>query len=124
MPPETTEEPNLPTTTADGSHVPSADVPDDPSANASAEIFAAMNGSTLTEAGDNEEYGGEQVLATPTSNASWLLPTFAVVGGLALLGFAGRRWIVRGRAATVAPVVAHEDETYADKLDDELRDTD
>jgi hypothetical protein len=60
MPPETTEAPNLPSTTADGSHISSTDVPDDPAASASAEIFAAMNGSTLTEAGDNDEYGGEQ----------------------------------------------------------------
>jgi hypothetical protein len=60
MSPETTEDLNLPTTTADGSHVPSTDVPDDPAASASAEIFAAMNGSTLTEAGDSDEYGGAQ----------------------------------------------------------------
>ena len=60
MPPETTEDLNLPTTSADGSHVPSTDVPDNPAASASAEIFAAMDGSTLTEAGETDEYGGEQ----------------------------------------------------------------
>lgn len=60
MPEQTTEAPNLPTTATDGSHVSSTDVPDDPAANASAEIFAAMNGTTLTEAGDSEEYGGDQ----------------------------------------------------------------
>jgi hypothetical protein len=36
------------------------DVPQDPAAAASAEIFAAMDGSTLTEAGESDEYGGEQ----------------------------------------------------------------
>jgi hypothetical protein len=60
MPEQTTDAPNLPSTSADGTHVSSADVPDDPAASASAEIFAAMNGTTLTDAEDNDEYGGEQ----------------------------------------------------------------
>jgi hypothetical protein len=60
MPEQTTEAPNLPSTSADGTHISSTDVPDDPAASASAEIFAAMNGTTLTEAEDNDEYGGEQ----------------------------------------------------------------
>jgi len=73
-------------------------------------------------------YGGEQVLATPRSQFSWLLPSLAVVGGLGLLVVAGRRWVGRGAAvaatdAGAAKIVA-EDETYADKLDDELADTD
>jgi hypothetical protein len=55
MPPETTEDLNLPSTATDGSHLPSTDVPDDPAASASAEIFAAMNGSTLADAGLNED---------------------------------------------------------------------
>jgi hypothetical protein len=60
MPENTPEAPNLPSSSADEAHISSADVPADPAASASAEIFAAMNGSTLTDAGDTEEYGGEQ----------------------------------------------------------------
>jgi len=73
-------------------------------------------------------YGGEQVLATPRTKFSWLLPSLAVLGGLGLLIFAGRRWVQRGSAtaATQAGAAARttEDETYADKLDDELANTD
>jgi cytochrome c-type biogenesis protein CcmF len=76
-------------------------------------------------------YGGEHVLATPRSRASWLLPSLAVIGGLGLLVVAGRRWVGRGAAvattvgaASAAAVPATEDEAYADKLDDELADTD
>jgi len=73
-------------------------------------------------------YGGEQVLATPRTQVSWLLPSLAVIGGLGLLVVAGRRWVVRGAAiaatGTAAPVVSSEDDAYADKLDDELADTD
>jgi len=73
-------------------------------------------------------YGGEQVLATPRTSFSWLLPSLAVVGGLGLLVVAGRRWVGRGSAvaatATASPVVGSEDDVYADKLDDELADTD
>ena len=76
-------------------------------------------------------YGGEQVLSTPRTKLSWLFPSVAVVGGLALLIVAGRRWVGRGAAvatttaaaAATAAAVA-EDDTYADKLDDELADTD
>jgi hypothetical protein len=59
MPEETTDAPNLPSSSPEEAHISSIDVPDDPAAAASAEIFAAMNGSTLTEAGEGEEYGGE-----------------------------------------------------------------
>jgi cytochrome c-type biogenesis protein CcmH/NrfF len=73
-------------------------------------------------------YGGEQVLATPRTKLSWLLPSLAVVGGLALLVVVGRRWIGRGAAVAAAPTrvaaAVVEDESYADKLDDELADTD
>ncbi|HMG55072.1 MAG TPA: hypothetical protein VK601_16360, partial [Kofleriaceae bacterium] len=73
-------------------------------------------------------YGGEQVLATPRTKFSWLLPSLAVVGGLGALVAAGRRWVGRGAkgAADHAPVAlaATEDDAYADKLDDELADTD
>ena len=73
-------------------------------------------------------YGGEQVLATPRTKFSWLMPSLAVLGGLGLLVAVGRRWMGRGTAVAatppgVAPAVA-EDESYADKLDDELADTD
>jgi cytochrome c-type biogenesis protein CcmF len=78
-------------------------------------------------------YGGEQVLATPRTKMSWLLPSIAVVGGLGLLFVAGRRWVGRGTAVAAATAGAAgaaavaapaEDEAYADKLDDELADTD
>jgi cytochrome c-type biogenesis protein CcmF len=77
-------------------------------------------------------YGGEQVLSTPRTNFSWLLPSLAVIGGLGLLVVVARRWVGRGApvgasevaaAGGVAPVVS-EDDAYADKLDDELADTD
>ncbi len=72
------------------------------------------------------EYKGEQVLATPKSKASWLLPSFAIVGGLGLLVVVGRRWVARGFAtAAAAPTaVVAADEAYADKLDDELAESD
>jgi cytochrome c-type biogenesis protein CcmF len=73
-------------------------------------------------------YGGEQVLATPRTKFSWLLPSLAVVGGLGLLVVAGRRWVGRGSAVAAtdgaAAKPATEDAVYADKLDDELADTD
>jgi cytochrome c-type biogenesis protein CcmH/NrfF len=73
---------------------------------------------------------GESVWATPRSNASWLFPALAALGGLALLFIVGRRFVARSSAASAAtaattPMTATpEDETYADKLDDELADTD
>jgi cytochrome c-type biogenesis protein CcmH/NrfF len=74
-----------------------------------------------------KSYGGEQVLSTPRNNFSWLLPSLAVIGGFGLLVVAGRRWVGRGAAVAMtegaAPVIA-EDDAYADKLDDELADTD
>jgi cytochrome c-type biogenesis protein CcmF len=70
------------------------------------------------------EYGPD-VLATPRSKMSWLLPSVAVVGGLGLLFAVGYRWVVRGRKRmAAAPPAAVEDGTYAERLDDELRDTD
>jgi cytochrome c-type biogenesis protein CcmH/NrfF len=79
-------------------------------------------------AGFVKEYGGEQILATPQNRFSWLFPSLAVAGGLSLLIVAGRRWVKGGRSAAAARAApAHtavEDDDYADKLDDELRDTD
>jgi cytochrome c-type biogenesis protein CcmH/NrfF len=74
-------------------------------------------------------YGGEQVLATPRTKFSWLLPSLGVLGGLGLLVVAGRRWVHRGAAAAAATTTATaaavpEDDAYADKLDDELAGTD
>jgi cytochrome c-type biogenesis protein CcmF len=80
-------------------------------------------------------YGGEQVLATPRTRLSWLLPSLGVLGGFGLLVVAGRRWVGRGSAGTAsktaaaatagsASSTAAEDDAYADKLDDELADTD
>ena len=72
------------------------------------------------------EYKGEQVLSTPKSKASWLLPVLAIGGGLGLLVVVGRRWVKTGEKtiATDAATTIAADETYADKLDDELADTD
>jgi len=78
-------------------------------------------------AGFVEHYKGEQVLATPRSSFSWLLPTLAVVGGLGLIFVVGKRWIVRGTGVSAAPVThgsVADNEDYVDKLDDELRDVD
>jgi cytochrome c-type biogenesis protein CcmF len=72
-------------------------------------------------------YGGEQVLATPRTKFSWLLPSLGVIGGLGLLVVAGRRWVGRSAAVTApadAGARSAEDDAYADKLDDELADTD
>ncbi|MBE7454429.1 MAG: cytochrome c biogenesis protein CcsA [Kofleriaceae bacterium] len=83
------------------------------------------------------EYGGEHVLVTPRSRATWLLPYLAVAGGLVLIFFIGRGLVRRGAAATTPAAVpgsggerpADADaraarEVYDEKLDDELRDTD
>jgi cytochrome c-type biogenesis protein CcmF len=70
------------------------------------------------------EYGGDQVLSTPRNRMSWLFPSFAVVGGLGLLFAVGYRWVRRGRNTLAAAPAAPEDETYAERLDDELRDAD
>jgi len=79
------------------------------------------------------EYG-EKVLATPRSKFPWLLPVLASVGALTLLIVVGRRWVRSsattaastgtgaGAAAGATPSAA--DEAYADKLDDELAETD
>ena len=73
---------------------------------------------------------GQKVLATPKSNVSWLFPSIAAIGGLGLILVVGRRFVARGAEhAALAPAKAvatsaHEDETYSDKLDDELADTD
>jgi cytochrome c-type biogenesis protein CcmH/NrfF len=74
------------------------------------------------------QYGGEHVLSTPRSKFSWLFPSLAVVGGLGLLFAVGRRWVSRGQTVAASNAGAAsklpEDETYADKLDDELAKTD
>jgi cytochrome c-type biogenesis protein CcmF len=73
-----------------------------------------------------KEYS-ESVLATPKSNVSWLLPSVAAVGALALLIIGGRRWIKRGvatPAAVTSGAASAADESYVDKLDDELAETD
>ena len=75
-------------------------------------------------------YGGEQVLATPRTSASWLFPSLGVIGGLGLLMMVGRRW-VRGPSGPSKPTgggpagsTPPDDDAYADKLDDELAGTD
>jgi cytochrome c-type biogenesis protein CcmF len=72
------------------------------------------------------EYG-EMVLATPRSQFPWLLPSVAAVGALGLLVIVGRRWMKKGHGPDdtqkpTTPTAA--DEAYADKLDDELAETD
>jgi cytochrome c-type biogenesis protein CcmF len=70
-------------------------------------------------------YGGEQVLAAPRSSYTWVLPYLAVVGGLGMLFAVGRGLVRRGAmTAAVAPGRPVEDERYAEKLDDEIRDAD
>ncbi|HUQ08066.1 MAG TPA: cytochrome c-type biogenesis CcmF C-terminal domain-containing protein [Kofleriaceae bacterium] len=73
------------------------------------------------------EYGGEHVLATPRSSATWLVPYLAVAGGLVLIFFVGRGLVRKGgntpKPAT-AGTTAADAEAYDEKLDDELRDTD
>jgi len=72
---------------------------------------------------------GQKVLLTPKSDASWLFPSLAAVGALGLLVVAGRRWVARGGKHAAHPVAmtaagAALDDEYADKLDDELAETD
>jgi cytochrome c-type biogenesis protein CcmH/NrfF len=103
-----------------------------------AKVQAIMAGADLkTDDGKNRayqsvlaafqtEYGGD-ILATPKSSASWVAPTIVVVAAAGVLGILGRRWM--RRAATEGPsargaAVAPSDEAYADKLDDELAETD
>jgi len=73
-------------------------------------------------------YGGENVLSTPRSKFSWLFPTLAAIGGLGLIFVVGRRWVARGKQSAAEQTAANknlvEDEAYADKLDDELANTD
>jgi len=73
-------------------------------------------------------YGGENVLSTPRSKFSWLFPTLAAIGGLGLIVVVGRRWVARGKESVATQTAANqgvvEDEAYADKLDDELANTD
>ncbi len=74
-----------------------------------------------------KEYGGQHVLAAPRTSATWIVPYVAVAGGLVLLLVIGRRLVTRGAARAQAARDANtraEDETYGDKLDDELRDAD
>jgi len=74
-----------------------------------------------------QQYGGEQVLATPRSKITWLFPSIAAIGALGLLIVVGRKWMRRGPQAVPASTVAAStatDDKYADKLDDELDDTD
>jgi cytochrome c-type biogenesis protein CcmF len=83
------------------------------------------------------EYDGAHVLIKPEDSdkagqLGWVVPYVLVAAGLGLIYATGRRWVRRGKAdmaaAKAGPAVAAaedvENEDYADKLDDELRDTD
>jgi cytochrome c-type biogenesis protein CcmH/NrfF len=101
-------------------------------------VMAMMAGADLTnDAGRQRAYDavlasfkhdyGEAVFSTPHSSTSWLFPALAALGGLGLLLVVGRRFVARSSASAPAAAAATkvaEDETYADKLDDELADTD
>ena len=75
-----------------------------------------------------KEYGGEDVLAEPRSALAWALPYLAVAGGLGLLFVVSRGWVKRGQStlATAGKDAAGgtDDDEYAERLDDELRETD
>lgn len=73
------------------------------------------------------QYGGEDVLATPRSSMTWLVPYVAILGGLIVISVIALRFARRGAGAVTAAAASGgkvEDEKYADKLDDELRDHD
>ncbi len=72
-----------------------------------------------------KEYG-EVVLATPKSRFPWLLPSIAAFGGLALVIVVGRRWVNKKPppGPPAADGTSAKDDDYADKLDDELAETD
>jgi cytochrome c-type biogenesis protein CcmF len=106
-----------------------------------AKVQAIMAGENVsTDAGKSRAYDdvlaafrteyGDDVLATPRSKASWLAPVVVVVAGLGVLGVFGRRWVKSAQresatkdAAAKEAAAAAGDE-YADKLDDELAETD
>ena len=105
------------------------------------EVLAMLQGEDLkSDAGQKKaydkviaafvrEFGGEQVLSTPSSKLTWALPAVAVIGGLGLLLVVGRRWVGRGQRHFVTSdgknvEVKAEDQAYADRLDDELSEVD
>jgi len=79
-----------------------------------------------------EKHGGEHALIVPKDEGAgrlgWLVPYVLVAAGLGLIYALGRRWVKRGRAEMAekheSAAAAGENEDYADRLDDELRDTD
>ncbi len=107
-----------------------------------AKVIALLEGADLSsEQGRQSAYQavldnftreyGDKVLSTPKSSVSWLFPSLAVVAGLGILVVAGRRFVARGTAqpqlqpsAAPRPAGAQGDGTYADRLDDELAETD
>ena len=75
-----------------------------------------------------EKHQGEHVLGATRNPFAWLVPYLFAGGALILLYAMGRRWVARGRKneddTTGFAVDAEEDQDYADRLDDELRETD
>ena len=76
-----------------------------------------------------DKHGGEHVLGNTRNPWAWLVPYIAAACGLLLLFAFGRRWVARGQGAerdgsAVDESEDDEDDDYADRLDDELRETD
>jgi cytochrome c-type biogenesis protein CcmF len=74
-----------------------------------------------------KDYGGEDALAEPRSKLSWVLPFLGIAGGLGLIFWVSSAWVKRGQAKLAvagAPTATAEDDEYAERLDDELRDAD
>jgi cytochrome c-type biogenesis protein CcmH/NrfF len=86
-----------------------------------------------------KEYGGQHILTVPIDTGfnrlGWMVPWAVFVLCLGMVFVVGRRWVLRGRAATAArtatasaggaaPTKSRADEEREDRLDDELRDLD
>ncbi|HET6613004.1 MAG TPA: heme lyase CcmF/NrfE family subunit [Kofleriaceae bacterium] len=100
--------------------------------------FGLLDEATRGEAHDEviaafvKQAGGQHILAMPINEGfnrlAWAVPYAALAGALVLLYGVGRRWVRRGEnqlavAATEGAPTA-EDEDYADRFDDELREID
>jgi cytochrome c-type biogenesis protein CcmF len=107
-------------------------------------VLLAMAGFDLLTPGGREQakesvltayqdrFHGQHALIVPNDEGAgrlaWLIPYLLVASGLGLLYAAARRWVKRGRSDMAAEGASAastpENESYAELLDDELRDTD